>query len=136
MALPESVTVLLLIISTAGFAADESHDQLRGDVSLEQVVLAVAVLSSRQGSDLEGRTSVRIGYAIYVLNVNDHVDFNTKRRGDCRLEIRFGMALPESVTVLMYGKFPGSYTWINPAVSCYNEQFGSNAIQEANTDRF
>jgi hypothetical protein len=46
------------------------------------------------------------GYAIYVLNVDDDVDFNTKRRGDCRLEIRFGTALPESVTVLMYGKFP------------------------------
>ena len=46
----------LLIISTDGFAADESHDQLRGDVSLEQVALTVAVLSFRQGSDLEGRT--------------------------------------------------------------------------------
>ena len=46
------------------------------------------------------------GYAIYVLNVDDDVDFNTKRREDCRLEIRFGTALPESVRVLMYGKFP------------------------------
>ena len=46
------------------------------------------------------------GNAIYVLNVDDDVDFNTKRRGDCRLEIRFGTALSESVTVIMYGKFP------------------------------
>jgi hypothetical protein len=46
------------------------------------------------------------GYTIYVLKVDDDVDFNTKRRGDCRLEIRFGTALPESITVLMYGKFP------------------------------
>jgi hypothetical protein len=46
------------------------------------------------------------GYAIYVLNVDDDADFNTKRRGDCRVEIRFGTALPESVTVLMYSKFP------------------------------
>ena len=46
------------------------------------------------------------GYVIYVPNVDDDVDFNTKRRGDCRLEIRFDTALPESVTVLMYGKFP------------------------------
>jgi hypothetical protein len=44
----------LLIISTEGFPADDSNDQLRGDV------LAVAVLSFRQGSDLEGRTDVRI----------------------------------------------------------------------------
>ncbi|XP_071153552.1 uncharacterized protein F54H12.2-like [Mytilus edulis] len=46
------------------------------------------------------------GYAIYVLNVDENVDFNTKRRGDCRLEFRFGTALSESVTILMYGKFP------------------------------
>lgn len=46
------------------------------------------------------------GYALFVLNVDDAVDFSTKRRGDCRLELRFGTALPESVTVLMYGKFP------------------------------
>jgi hypothetical protein len=44
----------LLIISTEGFAADESHNQLRGDVYLEQVALDVAVLSFRQGSDVEG----------------------------------------------------------------------------------
>lgn len=48
----------------------------------------------------------RGGYALFVLNTDDNVDFNTKRRGDCRLELRFGTPLPESVTVLMYGKFP------------------------------
>ena len=42
----------------------------------------------------------------YVLNVDDVNDFNTKRREDCRLELRFTTALPESVTVLVYGKFP------------------------------
>lgn len=46
------------------------------------------------------------GYALFVLNIDDNVDFNTKRRGDCRLELKFGAPLPESVTVLMYGKFP------------------------------
>ena len=46
------------------------------------------------------------GYALFVLNVDDRLDFNAKRRGDCRLEIKFGTSLPESVTVLMYGKFP------------------------------
>ena len=46
------------------------------------------------------------GYAIYVLNVDEDADFNTKCRGDCGLQIRFGTGLPESVTVLMYGKFP------------------------------
>lgn len=51
-------------------------------------------------SDYAGR------FAIFVLNVDDRVDYNAKRRGDCRLEIKFGTPLPESVTVLMYGKFP------------------------------
>lgn len=46
------------------------------------------------------------GYAIYVLNIDDRLDFNVKRRGDCRLELRFGTPLPESVTALMYAKFP------------------------------
>lgn len=46
------------------------------------------------------------GYALFVLNVDDNIDFNVKRRAQSRLELRFGTALPESVTVLMYGKFP------------------------------
>lgn len=46
------------------------------------------------------------GYTLFVLNIDDNRDFNTKRRGDCRLELRFGSALPESITVLMYAKFP------------------------------
>ncbi|CAC5398498.1 unnamed protein product [Mytilus coruscus] len=46
------------------------------------------------------------GYAPYVLNVDENVNFNTKRRRDCRLEVRFGTALSESITILMYGKFP------------------------------
>ncbi|CAG2210259.1 unnamed protein product [Mytilus edulis] len=61
------------------------------------------------------------GYAIYVLNVDENVDFNTKRREDCRLEVRFGTALSESVTILMYGKFRGFYRSTNPEVYCYNE---------------
>ena len=46
------------------------------------------------------------GFALFALNIEDNIDFNSKRRGDCRLEIRFGKALPESVTVIVYGKFP------------------------------
>jgi hypothetical protein len=46
------------------------------------------------------------GYTLYVLDVNPYVDFNVKRRGHCRLELRFAKALPESVTLIMYGKFP------------------------------
>ena len=46
------------------------------------------------------------GYTLYVLDVNPYVDFNVKRRTHCRLELRFAKALPESVTLVMCGKFP------------------------------
>ena len=60
------------------------------------------------------------GYALYVLDVNPHVDFNTKRRGHCRLELRFAKALPESVTLIMYGKFPEMYR-IDQSRSVYKQ---------------
>ena len=43
---------------------------------------------------------------MFIFDINENTDFTTKRRGDCRLELRFGTALPESVTLLMYGKCP------------------------------
>lgn len=46
------------------------------------------------------------GFTIFVFDIDDNIDFNTKRRGDCRLELRFGSALPENITLLLYGKFP------------------------------
>ena len=46
------------------------------------------------------------GYTLYNLDVNPYVDFNTKRIAHCRLELRFARPLPESVTLVMYGKFP------------------------------
>ena len=46
------------------------------------------------------------GYTLYVLNINPYVDFNVTRRAHCPLELRFASALPESVTLIMYGKFP------------------------------
>jgi hypothetical protein len=70
------------------------------------------------------------GYAIYVLNVDDDIDFNTKRRGDCRLEIRFGTPYRKALQFSCTASFLGSYTWINPALSCYNEQFGTGKTIE------
>lgn len=46
------------------------------------------------------------GYITFVFDIDDNIDFNTKRREDCRLELRFGSALPENITLLHYGKFP------------------------------
>ena len=46
------------------------------------------------------------GYCLYVLDIDPFYTFNTKRRGHCRLELKFATALPESVTLLMYASFP------------------------------
>ncbi|XP_062572834.1 uncharacterized protein F54H12.2-like [Saccostrea cucullata] len=47
------------------------------------------------------------GNALYVLDINPYiVDFNTRRKGHCRLELKFAFPLPESVTLILYGKFP------------------------------
>ena len=59
------------------------------------------------GSDVWiDRTEYANGYTLYVLDINPYVDFNAKRKAHCRLELRFAKALPESVTLVMYGKFP------------------------------
>ena len=46
------------------------------------------------------------GFTVFVFNIEEQQSFNAKRRGDCRLELRFGTALPENITLLLYGKFP------------------------------
>lgn len=46
------------------------------------------------------------GYCLYVLDLHPYYSFNIKRKGHCRLEIKFAKALPESVTVIMYATFP------------------------------
>jgi hypothetical protein len=46
------------------------------------------------------------GYCLYVLDIDPYYTFNTKRRGHCRLEIKFAKALPESVTLMVYATFP------------------------------
>ena len=46
------------------------------------------------------------GCTMFVFHIDDNIDFNTKRRGDFRLELRFGSGEPENITLLLYGKFP------------------------------
>ena len=46
------------------------------------------------------------GYCLYVLEIDPYYSFNTKRRGHCRLELKFAKALPESVTLIVYATFP------------------------------
>ena len=46
------------------------------------------------------------GYCLYVLEVDPYYSFNIKRKGHCRLEMKFAKPLPESVTLILYATFP------------------------------
>ncbi|XP_045158604.2 uncharacterized protein F54H12.2-like [Mercenaria mercenaria] len=46
------------------------------------------------------------GYCLYAIDVDPYYSFSTKKKGHCRLEIKFAEALPESVTLIMYATFP------------------------------
>lgn len=52
------------------------------------------------------RDEYKKGYCLYVMDIDPFYTFNTKRKGHCRLELKFGTALPESVTLIMYATFP------------------------------
>lgn len=52
------------------------------------------------------RYEYKKGYCLYVLDIDPYYSFNTKRRGHCRLELKFAKPLPESVTILVYATFP------------------------------
>ena len=64
------------------------------------------------------RADYKKGYCLYVLDVDPHYSFSTKRRGHCRLELKFAKPLPESVTLIMYATFP-EILHINQARAVY-----------------
>ena len=61
-----------------------------------------------EGNDIS-RTDFENGYALYAFNLSpdlgedDH--FNLTRQGGKRLDLKFGAALPNAVTVLVYAEF-------------------------------
>lgn len=52
------------------------------------------------------RDEYKKGYCLYLLDIDPYYTFNTKRRGHCRLELKFAKALPESATLILYATFP------------------------------
>ena len=52
------------------------------------------------------RDDYKKGYCLYVLDVDPYYSFSTKRKGHCRLELKFAKPLPESATLIMYATFP------------------------------
>ena len=66
------------------------------------------------------RDDYKEGYFLYVLDVDPYYSFNTKRKGHCRLELKFAKPLPESVTLIMYATFP-EILHINQARAVYRK---------------
>jgi hypothetical protein len=52
------------------------------------------------------REEYKNGFCLYVMDIDPYYSFNTKRKGHCRLELKFANPLPESVTLIMYATFP------------------------------
>lgn len=63
------------------------------------------LVSGRENVNVE-REEYPKGNALYVLDINPYIDFNTKRRGHSRLDLKFAFPLPESATLILYGKSP------------------------------
>ena len=52
------------------------------------------------------RYDYKEGHCFYVLEVDPYYSFNIKRKGHCRLELKFTEPLPESVTLTLNANFP------------------------------
>jgi hypothetical protein len=66
--------------------------------------------SSHTRGQIIGRRDYAQGYTLYLFTVADdrpEEGIPLERKGHTRLELRFGTALTESATVILYAKFPG-----------------------------
>ena len=52
------------------------------------------------------RVDYKSGYALYCFDL-DELDQHVLRKGNTRLSLRMREALKETVTVIVYGQFPG-----------------------------
>lgn len=53
-----------------------------------------------------------LGYAVYVFDIQSTSGenvFGKLEKGRSKLSARFGTALPEAVTAIVYGKFPSEF---------------------------
>ena len=78
------------------------HPNYAGD----QYVDSYRTLAIYRSDITVSQTDYKQGYCLYALDIDPHQTFNTKRKGNCRLELKFAKPLPESVTLILYGSFP------------------------------
>ena len=95
--------------SSVGFYVDgQSYPSqpLRPNYEANQYIDSYRTLTTFRKDVNIDRYDYTLGYCLYVLEVDPYYSFNTKRKGHCRLEMKFARPLPESVTLILYATFP------------------------------
>ena len=97
--------------SSVGFYVDgQSYPSqpLRPNYEANQYIDSYRTLTTFRKDVNIDRYDYTEGYCLYVLEVDTYYSFNIKRKGHCRLEMKFAKPLPESVTLILYATFPES----------------------------
>ena len=95
--------------SSMGFYVDgQSYPSqpLRPNYEANQYIDSYRTLTTFRKDVNINRYDYTEGYCLYVLEVDPYYSFNIKRKGHCRLEMKFAKPLPESVTLILYATFP------------------------------
>ena len=95
--------------SSVGFYMDgQSYPSqpLRPNYEANQYIDSYRTLTTFRKDVNIDRYDYTEGYCLYVLEVDPYYSFNIKRKGHCRLEMKFAKPLPESVTLILYATFP------------------------------
>ena len=95
--------------SSVGFYVDgQSYPSqpLRPNYEANQYIDSYRTLTTFRKDVNIDRYDYTEGYCLYVLEVDPYYSFNIKRKGHCRLEMKFAKPLPESVTLILYANFP------------------------------
>ena len=95
--------------SSVGFYVDgQSYPSqpLRPNYKAKQYIDSYRTLTTFRKDVNIDRYDYTEGYCLYVLEVDPYYSFNIKRKGHCRLEMKFAKPLPESVTLILYATFP------------------------------
>ena len=100
---------VLTTCSSVGFYVDgQSYPSqpLRPNYEADQYVDCYRTLTCL-GKDINVKRNDYIrGYCLCVLEIDPYYSFNIKRKGHCRLEMKFAQPLPESATMILYATFP------------------------------
>ncbi|KAK3105644.1 hypothetical protein FSP39_002524 [Pinctada imbricata] len=80
---------------------------LQPDYENENYLEAFQTLFADREKSLNiSRSSYPKGYCLYVIKTQEDNDTSTLKKGHIRLELKFAHALPESVILVLYAKFP------------------------------